>query len=63
MNRRGEITSYNYWDAVAIHSTNVGYTTSGVGADLTGTGTLANPWRQEVFAEDPPSSNAATTTG
>jgi hypothetical protein len=54
-------TTYNYWDAIAIHGTNVAYSATGVGSSLTGLGTLANPWRQKNFADNPPANNDAAS--
>lgn len=58
---RGRVTAYNYWDAIAIDGTNVAYSATGVGSSLTGTGTLANPWRQQNFAANPPADNGAAS--
>ncbi|RYB94652.1 hypothetical protein EUA93_10045 [Nocardioides oleivorans] len=52
--------TYNYWDAIAVHGTSTPYSAS-LGSALTGSGTIADPWRQETFANTPPDSNAAAS--
>lgn len=60
--RPNNTTFYNYWDAIAIHSTSgATFSATTLGASLTGTGTLQNPWRQKTFALTPPDSNAAAS--
>lgn len=57
----GNSRTYNYWDAIAVHGTTVSYEASTMGSSLTGSGSLADPWRQQTFANTPPASNTAAS--